>query len=182
MLRNEKGLTLVEILASLVILSMVILAFTYTYNQLFSASAREQKRDVSVDIARSVMEQLKASFSSGTASMNIWFPPTNNSGTLPNPGADIQQLVNLVPLRQTVTSPVQLETIYYPSASDRQYKVNISNIPIPEADKQVYTITDNNRTSYTLKVADHFSLIQVEIIPAAGGVSYAIQSYLDRNS
>ncbi|WP_159883471.1 type IV pilus modification PilV family protein [Paenibacillus puerhi] len=180
MVRNQKGLTLVEILASLVILSLVILAFTYMYNQLFAASSREQRRDVSVDIARSVMEQVKTSFSTGAATLNIWFPPTSASSTLPNPGADAPQTVTLTFLRQTVTAPYQAEAVYYPSAADRQYKVQITNVPIPDADNQKYSLGEGN-TKYTLHVADHFSLIQVEVIPTGAGSSYAIQSYLDRN-
>ncbi|SDC47061.1 prepilin-type N-terminal cleavage/methylation domain-containing protein [Paenibacillus sp. UNCCL117] len=180
MVKNQKGLTLVEILASIVILAMVILAFTYMYNNLFAASTKEQRRDVSVDIARSVMEQLKTSFSTGAATMNIWFPPAGASAAPPGSGAGSQQSVDLTALRQVVTAPYTADAIYYPSAADRQYKVQISNVPIPEAGTQKYTLNDGT-TSYTLNVVDHFSLIQVEVIAMGTGVSYSIQSYLDRS-
>lgn len=161
---NERGITLLEVLAAVAILSVAMISFSLLFGQNFQFSHREERRDVSVNIARTVIEELKGQLPSGAERMTIF---------------EDHQEIDLALLREP-SADIQAVTVYYPSGTDRQFTVVIRNIPIP-ADKRI-TIPnpDDASQSYTFPYHDFFSHIEVEVENEALRTSYSLQSYVER--
>lgn len=82
-MKNERGFTLVEVLASLVILSIVLMSFMAVFGNTNKVSVRNSEKLVIVNLADSYLERVKAS----PANYISPFPPTkmNESKSIPQP-------------------------------------------------------------------------------------------------
>ncbi|WP_409346909.1 prepilin-type N-terminal cleavage/methylation domain-containing protein [Paenibacillus sp. MBLB4367] len=158
-MKSEKGITLIELLVAIVIVTMLVLSISYLFTKTYENSYREEKKDVSVNIARTVMEELKRKLKTTSAVETIYEQPVNLAGLRQLPGSEIKQ-----------------PSVYFPSASDKQYEIVISVLHFED---QNYPITDTNNKSFVFKLSDFFSLIQVEVKQHSMNTSYKVQSYME---
>ncbi|MCR2806515.1 type IV pilus modification PilV family protein [Paenibacillus soyae] len=103
MLRNQRGLTLIEVLGSIVLLGIAILGITFILQQASIHTKDNEKTDQSVIITRNTLEQIKHELPKSTTSVTIYGQSLNLSG-----------LRSLQPV-----------TVYYPNSSSPAYKVDI---------------------------------------------------------
>jgi Tfp pilus assembly protein PilV len=142
-MRNQKGLTLVEVLGSIVLLSVAILSLTYVIQQASVHTRDNEKTDQSVQITRTVMEEIKKNLKNQTStSVRVY-------------GKDIP----LSAMRSA--SGMTSFTINYPNDANPQYRiliqsaasglgsVNISEVPTADLDQlfRKITITSTNISS-----------------------------------
>ncbi|WP_158560477.1 type IV pilus modification PilV family protein [Paenibacillus contaminans] len=161
--KSEKGVTLIELLVSIVLVAMIVLSVSYLFTKLYENSYREEKKDVSVNIARTIMEELKQKLRTTEGSIVVYGQQVSIASLRTNPA----------PGTAALPSP---PVIAYPSASDKQYEIAISAMPF---DEQTYPITDAKNKSYTFKLGEFFSLIQVEVKQLSMNTSYKVQSYIE---
>lgn len=102
-MRNEKGLTLVEVLGSVVLLGIAVLGIVFIIQQSSIHTKANGEADQSVVLSRNVMEQLKQQLPGSSDSLTIY-----------------EQSVSLAELRQLSDA-----TVYYPNASDARYVITI---------------------------------------------------------
>ncbi|WP_397379460.1 prepilin-type N-terminal cleavage/methylation domain-containing protein [Paenibacillus sp. YYML68] len=160
---NQNGLTLIEVMAAVVILSIAVLSFTMLFSKNVEFSHREENRNAALTVARTVIEELKPVL-----------PTTGNANIF-------GQQVLLASLRDNnaATAPA---VIYYPSAADRQYRITITDLVIPAS--QSFQVQDKLKPANTFQfnVRDYFSHIQVQVDGLTStGESYTLQSYIERN-
>lgn len=159
-MNNQRGLTLLEVLVAVTILSLVVLSVSYLFTQNYSFSLKEEKRDMNVDIARNVMEELKRSLKNTALSQQAIY----------------NQTVNLTLLRNNQPeSPAAV--LYYPNANDRQYEIRIRDLTIAG---QTVPVEDANGTTYNFPVQDFFAHIQVEVVHTASNARYTLESYVEK--
>lgn len=157
-IRNDKGLTLIEVLAAVVILSFIVLTFSYLFTQGTKNSKTEENRDQSVAIARSLMEEIKMNLTKG--------------GTIQfhsNP-------INLDMIRNASTVPVPLPalTLAYPQATDGSYKVEITADPVLG---QKITVASND-----FPLTNYFRLVKIKVTEQQFQSVYVLESYLEYNN
>lgn len=118
-MRNQKGLTLVEVMGSIVLLGIAVLVITYVLQQSTIDTKSNEKTDQSVVITRNLMEEIKSKLKSNQAETTVQ-----------------GQAVSLANLRN-LSSVV---TIYYPSDTDRRYELkaqaygaSLGTIPVATA-------------------------------------------------
>ncbi|GKU79899.1 prepilin-type N-terminal cleavage/methylation domain-containing protein [Paenibacillus sp. L3-i20] len=150
-MNNQKGLTLVEVLGTVVLLGIAILAITFVLQQSTIHSKDNEQQDRSVQITRSVLEEIKNNSRLGTATI-------------------FDQNVNLSPSSSTVQS------IQYPKVNPKYtISISISNstfndltiaktggdliIPLKNIFKLVNVTSANKETGkqFTLKAYVEFS-------------------------
>jgi prepilin-type N-terminal cleavage/methylation domain-containing protein len=102
-MRNQKGLTLIEVMGSITILGIAVLAITFILQQSTIHTKSNEKSDEAVVAARNVMEEIKSNLRSSTAQISLY-----------------GQAISLYNLRNLSSA-----TIYYPDDSNRQYEVQI---------------------------------------------------------
>lgn len=104
-MRQDKGLTLIEVLGSIIILAIAIGTVAAVLQNSAKSSVNTSVTDRTVQITRTVMEEIKNNLDKN----------------------DIQlfgQVVNLQTLR-TTAPPVSTSTVYYPDAADQKYSLQI---------------------------------------------------------
>lgn len=112
---NQKGLTLIEVLGSVVLLGIAVLSITYVLQQSSMYTKQNESLDLSVVISRNVLEQIKEELSTGIDATEIY-----------------GQSLSLVDLRNDQMDKLT-KTIYYPSKpnseskSDYPYKIEITS-------------------------------------------------------
>ncbi|OMF21444.1 hypothetical protein BK133_28430 [Paenibacillus sp. FSL H8-0548] len=106
-MRNQKGLTLVEVLGSIVLLGIAILSLTYILQQATLHTKDNEKVDQSVQLTRTVIEELKKNLKdSSKTSITVYNQP-----------------ISLDNLRSS--SLASTTNIYYPNATAPQYEISI---------------------------------------------------------
>jgi prepilin-type N-terminal cleavage/methylation domain-containing protein len=76
MARNERGLTLIEVLAAVVILSILILTFTNISSFTILSSSKSDKKAGAISLAERTMHSLQDRVNSSTTVMNINLLPS----------------------------------------------------------------------------------------------------------
>lgn len=104
-MRNQKGLTLVEVLGSIVLLGVAILGIAFILQQSSIHTKANESTDRSVTISRNTMEQIKHELSSSNATLTIY-----------------GQSLSLHDLRN-----LNSVMLYYPDASNPAYTIDISS-------------------------------------------------------
>jgi len=85
MVRDDKGLTLIEVLAAIVILSVVILAFVNISGYTAQSSSKSDKKAGALRLAELTMNTLRNTVDSSSSIMNVFTLPTP---TPPPPNAN----------------------------------------------------------------------------------------------
>lgn len=154
---------MLEVLAAVTILSIAAISFTLLFTKNYEFSHQEEKRNVSLQVARTVIEELKTALPTSSAQLTLF-----------------GQAVNLTSLRDQAqnTAPAPL---FYPAAGDRQYEILITDLPIPA--NQSFPIQDaaNAAKSYNFAVNAYFSFIQVQVRSLTTDEQYTLQRYIERN-
>lgn len=100
-MRNRKGITLVEVLASVTILAIALLAIVYMLQQTTLFSKKNNDRENNVQVARTVMEEIKVKLKENTniAPFGETIPITDliaaNSVTLPSTFSSANKTVRI---------------------------------------------------------------------------------------
>lgn len=150
-MRNQKGLTLIEVLGSITLLAVAVLGLIYLLQQTTLFSKHNEKLDRNVIVARTVMEEIKANLSGTAPSMTIY-----------------GQSVDLTALRSSPAG--QAITIYYPDPAARQLKIEIQSLPF-----QLNPVTIK---SASYQISDYFRLIHVTSTdPSGKDHPYTLEGY-----
>lgn len=151
---NEKGMTLIEVLAAAVILTFIVITFSYLFTQGAKNSKAEEKRDQSVAIARSLMEEIKT---------HLIYEDTIQFRSQP---------INLKAIREAA-APIKISSlsIQYPQDTDETYTVEITADPV--SDK---TITIEEKI---FQLTQYFRLVKIQVTEMQFQTSYTLESYLE---
>jgi prepilin-type N-terminal cleavage/methylation domain-containing protein len=161
-LKNNRGMTLLEVLASVLIIGLIIVAVSYLFTTGYANSIKEQDKDVSVQIARAVLEEIK-----------------HNLKTTRESASYQSQIIDLNPLRVSInTGETVLPALYYPSQADKQYTILVKNMGYED---RTYQFKGSNDKNYSFSVKPFFSLIEVEVKREATSTMYKLQSYMEKN-
>lgn len=107
-MNNEKGLTLIEILGSIIIIGIIVTTVSFILQQGTMSSHQNKKKFTAVQITQNAIEEL----------ISI------------SKDEDITDKDINVPIFEQSVSLSQGEaTIYYPNAQEQQYKLDIKEIP-----------------------------------------------------
>ncbi|MFD0586646.1 prepilin-type N-terminal cleavage/methylation domain-containing protein [Paenibacillus sp. GCM10027627] len=106
-MRNEKGLTLVEVLGAIVLFGVAAMGIIFILQQSSLHTKANAQTDEAVVISRNVMERLKQELPASTASLTLY-----------------QQSLSLGSLRNIAQT-----TLYYPSTANRKYEIQIQSQP-----------------------------------------------------
>ncbi|WP_054024138.1 prepilin-type N-terminal cleavage/methylation domain-containing protein [Bacillus sp. FJAT-28004] len=104
-MRNQKGLTLIEVLGSIVLLGIAVLGITFILQQTTLDTKSNEKSDEAVVVARNVMEEIKNKLRTNVVQTSVY-----------------GQAISLENLRNLSST-----TIYYPDAADRRYELQIQS-------------------------------------------------------
>jgi len=104
-MRNEKGLTLVEVLGSIILLGVAVLGITFILQQASAHTKANEKTDRSVVLTRNTMEQIKQELRTSQATITLY-----------GQSLSLQNLRAMLPV-----------TLYYPDASDPAYTIAITS-------------------------------------------------------
>lgn len=149
---NKRGITLIEVLVSIVILSIAVLSVSYLLQQSSLFSKHNSDRENNVSIVRTVLEEIKASFNKETVSV-------------------YGQQIQISLLKNSDQSPEQI--IYAPNSTSPKVKLVIKTIPLPS---QATHISIEGK-SYNLN--ENFRLVQVTGTDIQTSQPYVLQSYLE---
>ncbi|NHN30731.1 type IV pilus modification PilV family protein [Paenibacillus agricola] len=167
-MNNQKGLSLLEVLAAVTILAMVILSISYFFTKNYEYSNREESKDISVNVARNVIEDLKPGLMNGTA-VTLF----SNSEA-----AHALALNEIELLRDNQDNTFTFDYITDPIS---HLKVAIREINIPN--NRTYTITDelNTEIRFPFVMNHYFSHIEVTVTDTLlNNTTYTLQSYLEK--
>jgi len=116
-IKQEKGLTLIEMLVSVVLLAIGVLVITALLSNSTKSSGNNMMNDQALQSARTVLEEIKGALDGNEAALTLF-----------------GQSLNLAQLRNhTLTNATQ--TIYFPDAGNRQYQIVVeSKNPNKEVD------------------------------------------------
>ncbi|OBZ12970.1 prepilin-type N-terminal cleavage/methylation domain-containing protein [Bacillus sp. FJAT-26390] len=151
-MRNQKGLTLVEVLGSLVLLAIAVLGITYILQQSTINTKMNEKIDQSVVISRNVMEEIKGNLKSTTPTISIY-----------------EQNLSLANIRNLSSA-----TIYYPNAADKQYSLRIQSYPGSLETVQL--------DSVILNPNDYFRRVTIVCEELASAKKYNLEAYIEYKS
>lgn len=161
MRHNEKGLSLVELLATITILSIVVISVIYVYSNFHNVARQQKVSSDAVNIARTVLEELKATM----------------PGTDPTLKLFGQQEISLTALRSLDASSLP-QTIHYPNSHNSKFKIVIDASPF---NKQI-DFTNDALQDTTLQLGNYFRIIQITIRNSASDSEvYNLQSYVEYN-
>jgi prepilin-type N-terminal cleavage/methylation domain-containing protein len=104
-MRNQKGLTLIEVMGSIVLLGIAILGITYILQQSSIDTKSNERTDDAVVAARNVMEEIKSKLKTTTLQTTIY-----------------GQALSLQNLRDRSSA-----TLYYPNSGNRRYELRIQS-------------------------------------------------------
>ncbi|QAY66429.1 type IV pilus modification PilV family protein [Paenibacillus protaetiae] len=140
---NEKGLTLVEVLGSVVLLGIAVLGITLLLQQGVSSSQSNVQSEQSVQMARTVMENVRSKLASPDREIELY-----------------GQSLSLDSLRKPSSTA---QTLYYPDADDQQYEISIRSLASSELQHENIVVGDR---IYPLQ--SHFRFIQVSAARLTG--------------
>jgi type II secretory pathway pseudopilin PulG len=169
-LANEKGLSLLEVLAAVTILTMVILSVSYLFTTNYKFSSQEATRDLSVNIARSVIEDLKPAIQAGVAATLF-----SNNPDIATPITITANDINL--LRDNLPNTLTYDYIIEPNIN---LDITIRDIEIPNLN--AVSITDALDASHTYQFVmnQFFSHIEVQVTDNLLNTTFTLQSYLEK--
>lgn len=104
-MNNQKGLTLVEVLGSIILLGVAVLGITFILQQSSIHTKSNEQLDESITISRNVMEQIKNQLKSNNETLILY-----------------EQSLSLEGLRHLASL-----TVYYPNSIQREYEINIQS-------------------------------------------------------
>jgi type II secretory pathway pseudopilin PulG len=144
-MRNQKGLTLIEVIGSITLLSIAVLGIIYILQQTTLDSKSNEKTDDAVIAARNVMEEIKSKLKSNLLETSIY-----------------GQTISLTQLRNRSSV-----TLYYPSLNDRRYEIELHSYAtslgtVPLADNLSSNL-DNIFRRVTVTCMDLTSLKKFEL-------------------
>ncbi|MEO3945478.1 type II secretion system protein [Gorillibacterium sp. CAU 1737] len=146
---NQKGITLIEVLVSITILAIAVLAAVYALQQSTAFSKSNEARETNVQVARTVMEEIKAKLKQADpVTVELY-----------------DQTIDLTPLKGLESA--QLSSITTPRSSIR---IDIESHR-PEQSLSVKGIA--------YPVGDYFRLIQVTCTKTATGETYSLKAYVE---
>lgn len=159
MKQNEKGLTLVELLATITIISVIVISIIYVFSN-FQNTARQQKvHSDAVNVARAVLEEIK------------WALPRDGLATTTL--FDDGQILELTPFRDVSTQPYEYNQLFYPSDNNRKFQIAIKTINFS---KKI------QHKDVSLQIENYFRNIQIEITDlVTNKLIYTLQSYVEYN-
>lgn len=105
-MKKDDGLTLIEVLASVVVLAVAVLIITMVLQQTSSSSRANAVTDRSVQLTRTVLEEIKNNMQ--TNSINV-----------------LGHNLNLIPLHD---NPPQTLSFYYPQTGEQQYRLDVQSM------------------------------------------------------
>jgi prepilin-type N-terminal cleavage/methylation domain-containing protein len=147
MVKSQKGFTLIEVLAAVVILSVAALLLYTVFSNAALLSLRQQNQDVSLNVARMVMEEVRSNINCSSCDP---YEPLDL-----NPAGASTQSINLAALQSNDT-----QTLFFPSADNHEYSVVIESADPPSAGIEV---TGQDENSYTFDIDSNYRLIRVQI-------------------
>ncbi len=159
-MKSEKGFTLLEVLAAVAILSVASLMLYTVFSNATLFSAQQEHQDHAVNIARTVMEEVRTNLM--------------NQDSVAYGG----QNIDLASLR-TQPAPFEHTVLFHPNAADRQYRITIRSLPFTSQD---ITVTGSDGDFFTLTTGDHYRLIEVVAAPNRGSAAHSdavLQSYVN---
>lgn|GEM_PF-3267465 len=171
-MRNQKGLTLLEVLAAIAILSGVVITVAALINSSVTSATREQRKDISVDLAKTVLEEIKHNLKNTSLA----------STTLTTLNAKpVNIVINLANLRQPVAEKTDVATFPFTDSGNHIYQIVVSNMPYANTDNML-TITDPTDSEKTLNfdITQYFSIVQVQVTQPQLNVNYVLQSYIEK--
>ncbi|WP_438434482.1 type II secretion system protein [Gorillibacterium sp. sgz500922] len=146
---NRKGFTLIEVLASVTILAIVVLAAVFALQQTSVFSKVNHAKETNIQVARTVMEEIKA----------------NLKKTDPVQVQLFGQTIALTSLKGT--SAVSLPVFY---TTDQTVKIEVNGT------KPAQSVTVKG-TEYP--IGDYFRLIQVTCTQVQTGKIYTLKAYVE---
>ena len=151
-MRNQKGLTLAEVLGSIVLLGIAVLGITYILQQASIHTKANEHTDQAVVITRTVMEEIKSKLKSNVEAINVY-----------GQAISLEQLRNLASV-----------TIYYPSAADRRYELQIQSVAANLGD---VPLTDT-KVSHLDQL---FRLVTITCIDLSTAKRFELEAYVEFN-
>ncbi|MBH5318228.1 prepilin-type N-terminal cleavage/methylation domain-containing protein [Paenibacillus sp. GSMTC-2017] len=117
-MNNQKGLSLIEVLGSIVLLGVAILSITFVLQQSTVHTKDNQKQDQSVQITRTVMEEIKhnlrTSYTASIYEQVVNFKLATNKIQYPKVNPEYNITIDLsVPTLNTVTIPKKSGDLKY---------------------------------------------------------------------
>jgi len=152
-MRSQKGMSLVEVMATVTVLAVAILAITFLLQTSSSAARDNEAIERSVQVTRTVMEEIKFNLKS------------NSSVTV------YGQSINLNTIR-TSEPPYLAPSLFYPSISDKQYKIEIQSLQVDNK----YTIKGD-----PYQVKNYFRKILVTCVNLKSNHSYELEALVEYN-
>jgi prepilin-type N-terminal cleavage/methylation domain-containing protein len=107
-MKKDDGLTLIEVLASVVVLAVAIVIITMVLQQTSSSSRSNAVTDRSVQLTRTVLEEMKNNTQTNT--INV-----------------LGQDLSIIPLRD---NPPQALSFFYPNAGEQQYRLYVQSLDL----------------------------------------------------
>jgi prepilin-type N-terminal cleavage/methylation domain-containing protein len=150
-MNNRKGMTLIEVLASITILALAVIAAVYALQQTSAFSRGNQIKEVNVQVARTVMEEIKANLKKSAPVTVLLYGQT----------VDISGL--------KAATPAALPEFY---SADQAVKIAVSG------QKPAQSVAVKG-ASYA--VGDYFRLITVICTDVSTGKAYTLQAYVESN-
>lgn len=156
-MRREQGLTLVEVLAAVVILSVAILIVSMFLQNSSLTSKSAADRDQLLSVARDVMEEIKYRLSDASRTETFVYG----------------QRIDLAALREAEGEITLPDPLYYPDAANRQIRIEISTSAA--ADQPVPI------GSGSFLVKDYFQHVKVSATQIQSGKSFELDAYIEKN-
>lgn len=150
-MNNQRGLTLIEVLASITLLAVISLAVIYTLQQSTLFSKKNSDKENSVLIARTVMESIKSGLKSGS-SVELY-----------------GNTVSLSPLR--LTNQSALSALYLPDSIHPKMRIDIRTLPISNDTVSVQ--------SKSYHIANYFRLVEVTATDITTNQAYSLKAYVE---
>lgn len=163
-MNNEKGISLVEVLGAIAILSIAILGISFVLQQGALHTKDNEKQGDSVQITRSVMETIKNNL------------PAGSNATV------FGQAVNLAALRGSANQ--SLPTLYYPDSENPQYELHIQTVnhSLGSIDLPVGVDTEGNQINQIHQLADLFRLVRITSTEVVSQKTYTLEAYIEYHS
>jgi prepilin-type N-terminal cleavage/methylation domain-containing protein len=151
--KNQKGFTLIEILATVTMLSILTITVIYVLQQSTVFSKQTNDKENHVLVTRTVMEQIKANLKDGNA-IELY-----------------GKSVSLAQLKQSQS--VSLPSLLLPIDSQPKTRVDIHTLLIPNDAVSV--------KEHAYHVSDYFRLVEVTTTELSTNRSYSLQAYVEYN-
>jgi prepilin-type N-terminal cleavage/methylation domain-containing protein len=166
--KSQKGFTLIEVLAAVVILSVAALLLYTVFTNASLLSLRQQNQDVSLNIARMVVEEVRNNINEGG---NIYPEDLKANET------DQRQPINL----DNLLVVGDQQTLFFPNGDHHEYQINIESLDFPTTEIEVEGQGDD---LYTFDIDSNYRLIQVFVTPLDAeenpkGTSSTLEAYVN---